>query len=457
MPKTLKRKAVSIAKEDDESKESQKPKKLKVELKETKKEPPEDSEDEILEEEPLEQSEEKTIEEEEPVKKPRRKRVNTPAPIDGDPKSNLLWKRNPGMFRQLRQSDNQGVDLKKITYGSTKILNWWCDEHVKCTEHVWRATVASRTNSNSGCPFCSTMGSNKKDCKCTRPSFQNADGSQKPGYPSKMKRCANVKCRKEKQVSEFSPCKNSKDKFKSVCKECCNAKSHITRTVNAAITRLFFHGKKCKDCGEPNDILFESDHVHNNKAKLKNGNNVKHMASSLSASNLCLELKKTEVVCIMCHRLRTYSRKPLTKAKSKRKYEDYRLKRELVQKLKLERQCCAHCPTKISNNNHGLIDWDHIDPKTKISSISNMIRGSKYSTDDIKAEIEKCQALCCKCHRLKTAKDGEWRTLSDFPAHVIAKARQFLNAVFERDANGNYIHLKPGEFNGWSFRLIQHK
>ena len=109
---------------------------------------------------------------------------------------------------------------------------------------------------------------------------------------------------------------------------------------------------------------------------------------------------------------------------------------------------------------HQLFDWDHIDPKTKRAAISRMMRNGSSLTK-IEEEIEKCQLLCCKCHRLKTAKDAEWRTISDFSEEIIIKARKFLDAVFKRDANNNYIHIQPlkvsEEPKMYSFKLIQHK
>lgn len=50
------------------------------------------------------------------------------------------------------------------------------------------------------------------------------------------------------------------------------------------------------------------------------------------------------------------------------------------------------------------MDFDHLDPNTKVSEISTMIHSQQYSLDEIKSEIEKCELVCAVCHRLRTEK-----------------------------------------------------
>ncbi len=35
-----------------------------------------------------------------------------------------------------------------------------------------------------------------------------------------------------------------------------------------------------------------------------------------------------------------------------------------------------------------------------------MISGFQYTTDDIKAEIAKCEVVCSNCHRIRTTNNG---------------------------------------------------
>ena len=48
-----------------------------------------------------------------------------------------------------------------------------------------------------------------------------------------------------------------------------------------------------------------------------------------------------------------------------------------------------------------VLDFDHMDQKTKFKSISKM-RSGHYSWESVFAEIDKCQIRCANCHRRKT-------------------------------------------------------
>ena len=64
---------------------------------------------------------------------------------------------------------------------------------------------------------------------------------------------------------------------------------------------------------------------------------------------------------------------------------------------------CLHC----GETDPVVLDFDHIDPKTKTTEVGSMFRKG-YSWDKIEAEIAKCQVLCSNCHRRKTAKENNW-------------------------------------------------
>lgn len=55
------------------------------------------------------------------------------------------------------------------------------------------------------------------------------------------------------------------------------------------------------------------------------------------------------------------------------------------------------------------LDFDHVDPTTKVADISVMVMNA-WPWDRIMAEIEKCVVRCANCHRLKEARvQAHWR------------------------------------------------
>ena len=48
-----------------------------------------------------------------------------------------------------------------------------------------------------------------------------------------------------------------------------------------------------------------------------------------------------------------------------------------------------------------VLDFDHVDPKTKLWPVGKML--SRQATPAIEREIEKCVVRCANCHRMRTA------------------------------------------------------
>ena len=55
-----------------------------------------------------------------------------------------------------------------------------------------------------------------------------------------------------------------------------------------------------------------------------------------------------------------------------------------------------------------VLDFDHLDPKTKIFNIAQAITHC-YAWQVIMEEINKCRILCSNCHRIRTAEQYNWR------------------------------------------------
>jgi 5-methylcytosine-specific restriction endonuclease McrA len=74
------------------------------------------------------------------------------------------------------------------------------------------------------------------------------------------------------------------------------------------------------------------------------------------------------------------------------------------ERLQLKRVCVDMLGGKCINcgfNSHlAALEFDHIDPKKKYKSVSDLLLGSSWET--IQQEVKKCVLLCANCHRIKT-------------------------------------------------------
>lgn len=63
---------------------------------------------------------------------------------------------------------------------------------------------------------------------------------------------------------------------------------------------------------------------------------------------------------------------------------------------------CIDCDEKDPR----VLEFDHIDPSTKIEAISSMSSNAKLQ--DIIDEVAKCEVRCANCHRIKTYDQFGW-------------------------------------------------
>lgn len=93
------------------------------------------------------------------------------------------------------------------------------------------------------------------------------------------------------------------------------------------------------------------------------------------------------------------------KKKSKKHSKRYiNIGRNLVYGFKLSNPCFA-----CGESNPIVLEFDHIDPKTKRHDVSYMATHG-FSAKSIEEEIAKCIILCANCHREKTAKQQNWHS-----------------------------------------------
>jgi len=69
----------------------------------------------------------------------------------------------------------------------------------------------------------------------------------------------------------------------------------------------------------------------------------------------------------------------------------------------LDTHPCVDC----GESDKVVLDFDHIDPATKVDNISRMVR-ARLTWPKLLAEIEKCEVRCANCHRRRTAIQFGW-------------------------------------------------
>jgi len=103
--------------------------------------------------------------------------------------------------------------------------------------------------------------------------------------------------------------------------------------------------------------------------------------------------------CIVCMRKYHRDKRKGNKAFHTKQYLYKKNKKKTLVELKGWE--CLECGLK--HDRFEVYDFHHRDPSAKLFSISshNLVR---HSLDKLKAEAEKCDLLCCLCHRIKHLK-----------------------------------------------------
>jgi len=161
-------------------------------------------------------------------------------------------------------------------------------------------------------------------------------------------------------------------------------------------------GQPCVDCDkiyEP--YCMDFDHKNNKKMSIS-----AMIQNRFGLKKIILEIKKCELVCVLCHRKRTHDNLLINKlpdseiSKHGRHSRKYRIRHQkLLEEYK--NKPCAICN---ENFPHYQMEFDHL--KDKIECISVMI-SKRRPIVNIVEEINKCQIICSLCHRRKSVKEFE--------------------------------------------------
>lgn len=92
-----------------------------------------------------------------------------------------------------------------------------------------------------------------------------------------------------------------------------------------------------------------------------------------------------------------------------------------------------------------MLEFDHIDPVTKVEAIANCIKDA-WSWDRLQTELDKCQLLCWPCHSAKSrthvavahggGKQGKGRCQC---ALCKAKKAEYMKTWHNTRANGETV------------------
>jgi len=142
----------------------------------------------------------------------------------------------------------------------------------------------------------------------------------------------------------------------------------------------------CTDCGTPYPP-YVMDFDHRDPSTKKYGINFLLHKTTCPWSRIIDEIAKCDVVCVCCHRMRTWCEPKNQGTKSK-----------LIQALKAVP--CTDCGGSF---HYCQLDFDHVRGE-KLCCVPHA--GSKSA---IRAEAAKCDVVCANCHRERSQKQGTQR------------------------------------------------
>jgi hypothetical protein len=210
-----------------------------------------------------------------------------------------------------------------------------------------------------------------------------------------------TKCWTCRKISEFSPYSRATKAYKKgdismTCKKCVNKYSeHRAKVYDQIIEHR--QENPCSICGE--DDFTKLQHV-NEKEKI-------YITDKMSIKTIQESLENYVVYCANCksikyYEARTAERKP--EEELSRRHVSNRKKRDELHTYVNDIKSKTGCQDEkeiCKVTDFRCLQFDHIDPNNKISSISDMI--SNYSIkEEIDEEIAKCRVLCANHHQKHT-------------------------------------------------------
>ena len=206
-----------------------------------------------------------------------------------------------------------------------------------------------------------------------------------------MKFC--TKCALEKDLEDFVKDRSRPSGRGSWCKPCHREVAKIAiakwrdRNLSTYLSAFFVERYAklqqikevpCADCSQQYPwYVMDFDHLD---PSTKAGHIALMVGQTIAWDRVLAEIAKCEIVCVCCHRLRTWTA-PKTASKC----------RALISSLKA--RPCLDCRSSL---HYCQMDFDHV-RGLKLGEVSQMKTEAK-----ILAEAEKCEVICANCHRART-------------------------------------------------------
>lgn len=138
----------------------------------------------------------------------------------------------------------------------------------------------------------------------------------------------------------------------------------------------------CKDCGQAHPY-YVMDFDHRDPATKRA--DISHLVKNGTSWELVLEeIAKCDLVCVNCHRLRTY------RGDASYRTLRFRSHRQALDSLKFATPC-LDCGGSFKPCQ---MDFDHL--RSKASNVARLVGGA---SDDLVNELGKCHLVCANCHR----------------------------------------------------------
>jgi len=164
----------------------------------------------------------------------------------------------------------------------------------------------------------------------------------------------------------------------------------------------------CTDCGETYEpFAMEFDHLSpDGKVDSLAGMVARHATED----RILAEAAKCELVCVLCHRLRT-ERRSLEQPRSTSR-QALRRREGLKFIRSLKTGPCVDCG---KHRQPCQLDFDHRAGETKHYSVSKM---TNLLPATVMAEVAKCDLVCALCHRIRTHERKQYRHDESNGAHA---------------------------------------